>query len=184
MKKFILLAIILFVPFSVQAQTKTKSSGKPKDAKTSSSKPKTTKSTATVTKKTYSPVHEYDPERDAEKDLQEAIAEATKTGKRILLEIGGKWCIWCRYMDEYFVAKKDLLEYREKNFIMLKINYSPDNKNETFLSKYPNVAGYPHIFVLEKDGKLLHSQNTGDLEEGKSYNYDKMSEFLKAWTAK
>jgi len=166
MKKIILLAIVLLVPFSVQAQK---------------SKSKTTKQKGVIYENTYTPVHEYNPERDVEKDLQEAIAEAKKTNKRILLEVGGKWCIWCKIMDEYFTQKKDLLEFREKNFIMLKINYSPENKNEAFLSKYPKIEGYPHIYVLEKDGTLLHSQNTGDLEEGKSYNYDKMSEFLKAW---
>lgn len=33
----------------------------------------------------------YDPERDAVKDLEMTTELASKTGKRILIEVGGKW---------------------------------------------------------------------------------------------
>jgi len=69
----------------------------------------------------------------------------------------------------------------EENFIVLKINFSKENKNENFLSQYPQVAGYPHFFVLDKDGKLLHSQNTGELEKDKDYDKDKFIAFLNKW---
>jgi hypothetical protein len=85
-------------------------------------------------------------------------------------------------MDAYFEKNPELLAYREKNFIMLKINFSEENKNEPVLSRYPEVNGYPHIFVLDQKGKLLHSQDTAKLEEGKSYNLAKFTAFLKEWS--
>jgi thiol:disulfide interchange protein len=130
----------------------------------------------------YVPVHTYDPARNAEQDIRDAVAEAGRTGKRVLLEVGGEWCIWCHIMDAYFEKNPELLDYREKNFVMLKINFSEENKNEQVLSHYPQINGYPHIFVLERDGKFLHSQDTGQLEEGKSYNLDKFKAFLKEWS--
>jgi thiol:disulfide interchange protein len=130
----------------------------------------------------YVAVHKYDPARDAEKDIRDALAEAKRTGKRVMLEVGGEWCIWCHIMDAYFEKNPELLALREKNFVMLKINFSEENKNEQVLSRYPAVKGYPHIFVLDKDGKLLHSQDTGKLEEGKSYNLAKFMAFLKEWS--
>lgn len=130
----------------------------------------------------YVPVHKYDPARNAEQDIREAVAEADRVGKRVLLEVGGEWCIWCHIMDTYFEKNPELLAYREKNFVMLKINFSEENKNEQALSRYPQINGYPHLFVLDRDGKLLHSQDTGPLEEGKSYNLDKFMAFLKEWS--
>lgn len=130
----------------------------------------------------YVPVHAYDPARNADQDIKAAVLEAAATGKRVLLEVGGEWCIWCHHMDDFFEAHPELLALREKNFIMVKINFSEQNKNEQVLSRYPPVKGYPHIFVLERDGKLLHSQDTGQLEEGKSYNLDKFMAFLKEWS--
>ena len=47
----------------------------------------------------------------------------------------------------------------------MKVNFSPENENKELLSKYPQIPGYPHIFVLDSGGNLLHSQFTGDLEE-------------------
>ena len=129
----------------------------------------------------YVPVHAYDPARNAAEDIRAAVAEAGRVGKRVLVEVGGEWCIWCHIMDAYFEKNPELLAFREKNFVMVKVNYSEENKNEAALSNYPAVAGYPHLFVLERDGKLLHSQDTGKLEEGKNYNLAKFMDFLKAW---
>ena len=130
----------------------------------------------------YAPAHEYDPARNADEDIQAALREARRTNKRVLLEVGGLWCIWCRIMDEFFVKHPDLLAFREKNYVMVKVNMSEENKNEIVLARYPKINGYPHIFVLDSEGKLLHSQDTGLLEEGKGYNLDKFSSFLKEWS--
>ena len=63
----------------------------------------------------------------------------------------------------------------------MKVNYSKENKNEEVLSQYPRIAGYPHLFVLDSDGKLLHSQDTGELESGDHHDRDKVFNFLKEW---
>jgi thiol:disulfide interchange protein len=133
------------------------------------------------TKAKYVPVVEYDPARDAAADVAQALAEARRTKRHVLLEVGGKWCIWCRIMDDYFEKNADVLKLREDNYVTVKINFSPENENKELLAKYPEIPGYPHIFVLDAEGKLLHSQFTGDLEAGKSYNREKMVAFLTKW---
>jgi thiol:disulfide interchange protein len=130
----------------------------------------------------YAPVTNYDPGRNAEQDLRNAVAEAQRNGKRILLEVGGEWCSWCHIMDKYFDQNPALTKLRDDNYITVKINFSKENENAKFLSQYPKIPGYPHLFVLEKDGKLVHSQFTGDLEQGQSYNLQKFTDFLKKWT--
>ena len=129
----------------------------------------------------YTPVQKYDPGRDADQDIKDAIVEAQRTGKRILLEVGGDWCHWCHIMDDYFDKNPGLTSSRNKNFITVKINFSPQNENEKVLSKYPKIPGYPHLFVLDTKGTLLYSQFTGDLEEGQSYNLQKFTDFLSKW---
>ena len=130
----------------------------------------------------YVKVHEYDPARNADEDIAAALKEAGRTNKRVMLEVGGLWCIWCRIMDEFFEKHPDLLAFREKNYVMVKVNMSEENKNEVVLARYPKINGYPHIFVLDSEGKLLHSQDTGLLEEGKGYNLEKFTSFLKQWS--
>jgi thioredoxin-related protein len=129
----------------------------------------------------------FDPARDAQKDIQDAVTEAKKFNKRIFLDVGGDWCIWCHRLDSLFIQHKDLDEYLNKHFVVVKVNVSKENKNKEVLSKYPMVAGYPHIFILNKYGKLVHSQDTGELEfpKGhpvKGHDPKKVLAFLKKWT--
>jgi len=123
----------------------------------------------------------YDPERDANKDVQDAVGEANRTGKRVLLDVGGEWCVWCHRMDSFIEQNPELMKLLEKYYIVVKINVDPKNKNEAVLSHYPEIPGYPHLFVLDMKGNLLHSQNTSKLEAGKSYDLNRFMSFLKKW---
>jgi thiol:disulfide interchange protein len=126
----------------------------------------------------------FDPQRNPEEDLKAAVAVASKTGQRILLDVGGEWCIWCRKLDKFFQDNKDVSEFLHKYYVVVKVNWSKENKNEKFLSQYPKIEGYPHLFVLDGQGKFLHSQNTGELESGDHHDRDKVFAFLKKWAPK
>ena len=134
--------------------------------------------------KSESTAPKFDPARDPFKDLKEAVIDAQSFGKRILLDVGGEWCIWCHRLDGFLDAHPELKNFMHDNFVVLKINWSPENKNEKFLSQYPKVAGYPHIYILENDGKFLFSKNTAELEKEKSYDAEKIMNFLKEWAPK
>jgi thiol:disulfide interchange protein len=129
----------------------------------------------------YSPVTKYDPKRDGAQDISDAIVEAKRSNRRILLEVGGDWCIWCHHMDDFFAAHSELTTLRDKNFVMVKINFSEENPNKELLARFPAIPGYPHLFVLGADGTLVHSQDTSALEEGKSYNLERFTTFLAYW---
>jgi len=126
----------------------------------------------------------FDPTRDAAKDIENAITRATKLNKKILLDVGGEWCIWCHRLDEFILADKEIDSTLHANFVVVKVNYSKENKNDMVLANYPKVAGYPHFFVLEKDGSLLLSKNTGELEQEKSYSKEKLLSFFNVWKTK
>jgi thioredoxin-related protein len=132
----------------------------------------------------YIPVTKFDTTRDAQKDLNDAVAEAKKTNRRVYVDVGGDWCIWCHRLDDFYGANKDLQEYLDKHYIFVKINFSKENKNEAVLSKFPKIEGYPHVFILDKNGKLVKSKDTGELEQGKGYNHDKVMTFLKEFARK
>ena len=126
----------------------------------------------------------YDPKADPAVELQKTVAVAKESGKNILLDVGGEWCSWCHKLDAFFETNEDVSAFLLANYVPLKINMSKENKNEEFLSKLPKIEGYPHLVVLDPNGKLLHSQETGALEEGKGHSHDKVLAFLKEWAPK
>lgn len=126
-------------------------------------------------------VAQYDPQRDPADDLEATVARAREEGKRILLEVGGDWCSWCRALDEFIHVRPVVASELQRNYLIMKVNYSLAQLNHGFLSQYPEISGYPHLFVLESDGQLLHSQPTGELEVGRSYDEQVVLSFLQKW---
>ena len=125
----------------------------------------------------------YDPKRDPAADLKAAIQEAKTNGRRILLDVGGEWCSWCHVLHELFTTDKEIRDRLRDGFVVVKVNWSPENENVPFLSSYPEISGYPHLFVLESNGTYLWSQNTGEFEKrGNGYDRAKVLAFLKHWS--
>jgi len=123
----------------------------------------------------------FDPSRDAAKDVATAVVAAKAQGKRVLVDVGGEWCPWCHILDRFVAANPDVQALRDAGYVWVKVNWSKENKNEAVLSRWPAIKGYPHLFVLDADGKVLHSQDTAMLEAGKDYDKAKFVEFLRKW---
>ncbi len=123
----------------------------------------------------------FDPARDAAADVAIATAAAKAQRKRVLVDVGGEWCPWCHIMDRFIAANADVKKLRDDNYVWVKVNWSPQNKNEALLSRWPKIKGYPHLFVLDGDGRLVHSQDTGDLEKGKDYDKERFVAFLRKY---
>ncbi|RPJ61108.1 MAG: thioredoxin family protein [Acidobacteria bacterium] len=126
-------------------------------------------------------VDKYDPARNAAADFDQTISQAKQSGKRILLEVGGNWCSWCRALDRFIHDNPAVATALRDHYIIMKVNMSEENRNQEFLGRFPEIKGYPHIFVLDADGNVLHSQDTGALEERKSYSEKAFLDFLNRW---
>ena len=124
----------------------------------------------------------FDPARDAARDLDTAMRVASAARRRVIVEVGGEWNTWCHTMDRFFASNSDLKKLRDKNFVWLKVNFSKENDNRAFLARWPKVAGYPHLYVLDADGHLLKSQDTESLEAGKDYDPIAFRAFLVEWS--
>ncbi len=123
----------------------------------------------------------FDPTRDAAMDVAAAAALAKAQGKRVLVDVGGEWCAWCHILDRFITANRDVKTLVDANYVWVKVNWSRENKNEALLSKWPSIRGYPHLFVLDGDGRLVHSQETDVLESGNDYDKLRFSDFLRKW---
>jgi thioredoxin-related protein len=123
----------------------------------------------------------FDPKRDPATDLKAAVKQATAEKKRILLDVGGEWCGWCHLLDKTFAGDPVLTDLLATKFVVMKVNFSEENENQPFLSKYPEFNSYPHLIVLDSNGKLLLAQNPVIFEKGKGYDPRALETFLKKW---
>lgn len=126
----------------------------------------------------------YTPEANAKEDISKAVAKAKADGKHVMVQIGGNWCPWCILFHKYINEEADIKKFVEDNYVFMLLNYSQENKNAELMAKYnnPGRMGYPVFLILNGDGQLIHTQDSGLLEEGKGYNKTKVLTFFKNWT--
>lgn len=123
----------------------------------------------------------YDPARDPFTDGRTAIVLAKASQRRILIEVGGDWCKWCHVLDKFIKSDKQIEHALHQTFVVLKVNVSDENSNEKFLSAFPKNLGYPHMYVANMDGKVIHSQDTGEFLSNLKYSKQKFLVFLQRW---
>jgi thiol:disulfide interchange protein len=123
----------------------------------------------------------YSPQHDAFADGRNAIELATKTQRKVLIEVGGDWCVWCHKLDHFLHSNPDLQQQLHNTFVMLKINVSDDNDNAEFLKAFPRPLGYPHMYITDHKGKILWSQDTAEFLHNGKYSRAPLLAFIHKW---
>jgi thioredoxin-related protein len=127
----------------------------------------------------------YNPNANAVKDIDSLLIKAKAENKQILVQVGGNWCSWCIKMHQFIEANGDLKRLIKMDYLLYKLNYSKENTNELLMAKYkhPERFGFPVFLVIDKDGNLIHTQDSSLLEEKDGYSKTKVFDFIKNWTA-
>ncbi len=128
----------------------------------------------------------YDPNENAEKKLQKIFKQAERQGKHVFVQIGGNWCVWCARFNEFVTNDYQIDSLIKENYLVYHLNYSKENKNTELLEKYgyPQRFGFPVFLILNEKGERLHTQDSGLLESGSSYDKKKVMTFLENWSKK
>ena len=134
----------------------------------------------------------YDEKIDAMKQINTAVAKAKSEGKFVFCQVGGDWCPWCRRFAEFVVQDTLIASVVKENFVYIHVNYNPrksggeekQQQAKALMQRLDNCGrfGYPVFVVLNEEGKVIHLQDSSFLEEGQSYNQEKVLRFFKSWT--
>jgi thioredoxin-related protein len=127
----------------------------------------------------------YNPDADAKKDVATAIAKASAEGKHVFLQIGGNWCPWCVRFHKMVTENAKLDSLIKANYEVVEVNYSKENNNHELLATlgYPQRFGFPVFVILDGSGKVLHTQDSGYLEQDKGYSQEKVERLFMNWSA-
>lgn len=132
----------------------------------------------------FSQVNIYNPNADAKADIARAINKARQENKHVFIQIGGNWCPWCVKLHNFLNSDSVLTDILSKNYVVVKVNYSKENKNIEVLKQLENPQrfGFPVLVILDSSGRRIHTQDSGLLESGDGYDRKKVLNFLKNWT--
>jgi thiol:disulfide interchange protein len=123
----------------------------------------------------------YSAERDPFADGRAALALATQTGRRVLIEVGGDWCVWCHVLDRLVREQAALGRALHDHYVLLKVSVSDANDNADFLAGLPPLTGYPRLYVTRANGQVIHAQDPSAFLQDGTYDPDRVLAFLQRW---
>ncbi|MBQ9585476.1 MAG: thioredoxin family protein [Muribaculaceae bacterium] len=133
----------------------------------------------------------YNDDINPMEQIDKAIALANEQGKFVICQVGGNWCPWCLRFADFITTDEDIAKVVDENFVYIHVSYNPHSSTNEIRDKAmlkrlgnPGRFGYPVFVVLNQDGDVIHIQDSSFLEEGKSYNKEKVLRFFNAWTPK
>ena len=137
----------------------------------------------------------YDEQVNQLTQIDQAVKQAKADGKFVVCQVGGNWCPWCLRFADFITKDAEIAKLVKDNFVYIHVDYSPKSfkedparkeRSEKMMKRLGNPGrfGYPVFVVLDGKGKVLHTQDSSFLEEGKGYSKDKVVRFFKNWTPK
>ncbi|SHK20427.1 thioredoxin family protein [Rhodothermus profundi] len=96
--------------------------------------------------------------------VEEAMAAAAQSGKKVLIDISAPWCPWCRRMQKEVYADSAVVAYLKAHFEYARLNGEDTARKLTFrgyelteaeLAQALGLSGYPTTVFLEPDGTYI-----------------------------
>ena len=136
----------------------------------------------------------YNKDINPLEQIDKAVVKAKSEGKFVICQVGGNWCIWCLRFADFITNDTTISKVISENFEYIHVNYNPRKsqgaekleQGKALMKRLNNAGrfGFPVLVVLDEEGKVIHIQDSGLLEEGEGYNQKKVLDFFKGWTPK
>lgn len=94
-------------------------------------------STISLSAQTEDSREKFDPARNPFEDLKSAVGFTTESNKRIILDVGGEWCIWCHRIDAFMQSTEEIKPYLKKIMLLLKLTSVKRIKMKNFYLNIP-----------------------------------------------
>lgn len=134
----------------------------------------------------------YDETINPDVQITEAVVKAKQDGKFVVAQLGGNWCKWCIRFARFVEADPEIKSLVDDNYEFIHVNYNPRNEADNLdkdatakaLRRLGNPVrfGYPVLVVLDSEGNVIHTQDSGFLESGEGYDKEKVIRFFETWT--
>jgi thiol:disulfide interchange protein len=131
----------------------------------------------------------YDVRAVGSDQIATAVAQAAAEHKRVIVDIGANWCIWCRRLHATFETNPAIARVLKRDFVVVMVDVNRRNgvrRNADIIARYGNPTrfGIPVLVVLDSDGRQLTTKDSGELEEGEGHSPAKILTFLSTWAPK
>ena len=85
---------------------------------------------------------------------EQALAEATKSGKMVMIDFSAKWCGPCKQMEQQTYTDHEVAAIMNKFYVPVMIDV--DEFSGMAVAEKYNVSQYPTVVFLDSKGRLVN----------------------------
>jgi hypothetical protein len=128
----------------------------------------------------------YDEQADAQAVVAKAKAQAKREHKRLLIDLGGNWCLDCRVLAS-IMELPELRPFLAKHFVIAKVNIGRFDKNGEIAGHYGitgRLEGVPAILAVDPvHDRLLNRDKLFALADARHMTPQGLADWLAQWAA-
>jgi len=109
----------------------------------------------------------YDEAADGRAQIDAALAAARRENRRVLIQWGGNWCVWCVRLSDLCASDRDIRRKLQYEYDVVHVDIGRRDKHMDLAAACGadlGANGVPYLTVLDADGRVLANQETGSLE--------------------
>ena len=128
----------------------------------------------------------YDEKANADAQVAAARNRALKTHKRLLVDLGGNWCLDCRLLAGT-IDLPEMKRFIDAHFVVVTVDIGRFDKNGQIAARYGikgRLKGVPAVLVVDpRSNKLLNAGHETELADARSMGPQALADWLARWAA-
>jgi thioredoxin-related protein len=130
----------------------------------------------------------FDAKEPAAYLVANAITQAQREDKKVLLLFGANWCPWCRRLHVALTKSPSVQSHLREKFVLVFIDANTRNykrRNAAVIEQYGNPVRYglPVFVVLDRSGTQLTTRETASMVADSDEEVaERVVTFLNAWS--
>lgn len=126
----------------------------------------------------------YDESANAQKAVAAARAQARAQHKKLLIDLGGNWCLDCRLLAGT-VETSELKRFVDRHYVLVTVDVGRFDKNLDIPAHYGinyRLQGVPALLVVDpRSDKLLNLHHESALQDARHMTPQALADWLAQW---
>ena len=130
------------------------------------------------------PDRPFDESANADAAVDAAFARARKSGKDVMIDLGGNWCADCRILSG-LMELPELRAFLAAHYETATVDVGRFNRNLDIPASFgitERLDGVPAILIATPDGRLVNAGHVSAIEDARHMSPQALADWLAQWT--
>jgi thiol:disulfide interchange protein len=122
----------------------------------------------------------YDEHANADAAVAAAFDRAGKSHKRVLIDLGGNWCVDCVVLAN-FLQLPEMHRFMATHYEMVSVDVGRFDRNKQIAARFgftERLKGVPTVLIATPDGKLVNGNDVFAISDAHTTTPQSLADYL------